>query len=126
MVLVTAALLGALLVLSPTRWREWLYLSLVLLVTSCPCALVISTPVASAAGLARAAGAGVLVKGGRFLELLGQVGWLCVFGGVGCWEHGSMGAWADGTWRVRACWSREDTVWSCYGQLGLGVLVQAG
>ena len=73
MVAAACVLLVTLTALDPAAWRNALYLTLVLLVTSCPCALVISTPVASAAGLARAAGQGVLIKGGRFLELLGQV-----------------------------------------------------
>lgn len=47
---------------------EWLYRALVLLVISCPCALVISTPVALWSGLAAATRRGILVKGGAFLE----------------------------------------------------------
>ncbi|MES2047403.1 MAG: heavy metal translocating P-type ATPase, partial [Pseudomonadota bacterium] len=49
-------------------WMVWIYKALVLLVIACPCALVVSTPVTIVSGLAAAAKAGILIKGGVYLE----------------------------------------------------------
>lgn len=57
--------------------RKWSKNALVCIVVACPCALIISTPVTYVAGLAASAQKGVLIKGGAFLEALGQVSHIC-------------------------------------------------
>ncbi len=48
----------------------WVYRALIFLVVSCPCAVVISVPLAFFAGIGGASAKGLLVKGGNFLETL--------------------------------------------------------
>lgn len=54
-------------------WGTWFVRSLSLLILACPCALVISTPVALVAALGAASRLGILVKGGAFLEEMSRV-----------------------------------------------------
>lgn len=54
-------------------WSEWIYKGLAVLLIGCPCALVISTPAAIAAGLSAGARRGLLLKGGAVLEGLRKI-----------------------------------------------------
>ncbi|MDF2724954.1 MAG: cadA [Paenibacillus sp.] len=54
-------------------WSKWLYQGLAVLIVGCPCALILSSPIAIVAGITRNARNGILVKGGVFLEQLGKI-----------------------------------------------------
>ena len=69
-----------LVVLIPTLLRgdfkEWLYKALVFLVTSCPCALVISVPLGYICGIGKASKSGAIIKGSKELEDLSNIDYL--------------------------------------------------
>ncbi len=54
-------------------WADWIHRAFVFLVVSCPCALVISVPLAYFGGIGAASKHGILIKGGNFLEALNSV-----------------------------------------------------
>lgn len=61
------------LLLPGAAFAEWLHRALVLLVISCPCALVVSVPLTYFGGIGAASRAGVLVKGGNYLDALARL-----------------------------------------------------
>jgi len=55
-------------------WMEWVRRALIFLVISCPCALVVSVPLAFFSGIGGASRAGILIKGASFVETLAEAG----------------------------------------------------
>jgi len=53
-------------------WAQWIHRALIFLVVSCPCALVISVPLSFFGGIGGASRAGILIKGGNYLEALAK------------------------------------------------------
>lgn len=75
-IVIAAALLTALvppLVTGTMDFKTWIYRAMIFLVTSCPCALVVSIPLTFFAGIGKASSKGILVKGGNYLEALNKV-----------------------------------------------------
>lgn len=55
------------------NWNYWIYTALTFLVISCPCALVLSVPLAYFSGIGKASKNGILFKGGNSLEMLNKI-----------------------------------------------------
>ena len=66
--------------------QDW-HRAITVLIVACPCALILATPTAVMAGIARAARAGVLIKGGQFLEATARLHTI-VFDKTGTLTHG--------------------------------------
>ena len=72
-VVILAVLLAVIPSLITGEWLEWINRSLIFLVISCPCALVVSVPLSFFAGIGGASKNGVLIKGANYLEALANV-----------------------------------------------------
>ena len=88
-VVIAAVLLAVVPSLFTGEWSVWIHRALTFLVISCPCALVISIPLAVFGGLGAASRAGVLIKGGNFLEALNKAHTV-VFDKTGTLTEGSF------------------------------------
>ena len=73
LIMVLAIGLTAIPVFFGGEFDHWFFESLTLLVIACPCALVISTPISIYSAVGQASSMGVLIKGGRYLEVIGRV-----------------------------------------------------
>lgn len=73
MIVLSLLLLGIPVLVFQQDFRHWLQQAITLLVIACPCALVISTPVAIYAAIGNASARGALVKGGRFIEAMAGI-----------------------------------------------------
>lgn len=71
------------------QWMTWIYRALEFLVISCPCALVISVPLAFFGGIGGASRCGILVKGSTYLQDLSEVKTM-VFDKTGTLTHGTF------------------------------------
>ncbi len=61
---------------SPAGWGNWINRALTFLVTSCPCALVISIPLSFFGGIGGASAQGILIKGSNYLENLAKTAYV--------------------------------------------------
>ncbi len=68
-----AAVIALLPSLVTGNWSYWVYTALTFLVMSCPCALVLSVPLAFFAGIGAGSKKGILFKGGQSMEAMGKI-----------------------------------------------------
>ncbi len=114
-VVISAVLLAVLPSLLTGEWSKWLYRSLSFLVTSCPCALVISVPLSFFGGIGAASKKGILIKGGNYMEALSRCDTI-VFD--------KTGTLTKGTFRVTAIYPSEGISedmlleYAAYGEYG--------
>jgi len=88
------------LILPGAVFSDWVYRALILLVISCPCALVVSIPLGYFGGIGGMSRAGILVKGGNYLEALADVD-MVVFD--------KTGTLTEGVFRVKDVLPQGDT-----------------
>ena len=99
-VVISALVLAIVPSLITGEWSVWVYRALSFLVTSCPCALVISVPLSFFGGIGAASKKGILVKGGNYMEALSRLETV-VFD--------KTGTLTKGTFRVTAIYPTKDT-----------------
>lgn len=88
-VVIAAVLLAVVPTLCGGSFATWLYRALMFLIVSCPCALVISVPLAFFGGIGGASRQGILIKGSNYIDVLAQVGTI-VFDKTGTLTHGQF------------------------------------
>lgn len=71
-IVVSAILIAVIPSLITGMWKEWIYKALVLMVASCPCALVLSSPLAFFTSMGACARKGIIIKGSRYIEALAK------------------------------------------------------
>lgn len=71
-IIVAAILIAVVPSLITGDWQSWIYRSLILLVASCPCAVVLSAPLAFFSSMGAAAKNGMIIKGSRYIEALAK------------------------------------------------------
>ncbi|MCR5693424.1 MAG: heavy metal translocating P-type ATPase [Clostridia bacterium] len=91
-VVILAVLLAIIPSIITGDWSRWVKTAIMFLVVSCPCALVVSIPLAFFAGVGKSSKEGVLVKGAEYLERLAE---------VESWVFDKTGTVTSGSFAVR-------------------------